>query len=177
MVYYVATSLDGFISGPGDDVSKFLYEGEGVKKYQSDLADFDTVLMGRKTYEMGFQFGLEPGKNAYPGMTNYIFSSELHLENCEEGVHVSALDLDIIRGIRNRSQKGIYVCGGGKLAEWLLRHEQIDEIRIKVNPIILGAGIKLFENLGHAWQLRLASHETYPDGMMILSYEVLKPLS
>lgn len=58
IVYYVATSLDGFISGPDEDVSGFANEGNGVTKYLADLADYDTVIMGRKTYEFGYRFGL-----------------------------------------------------------------------------------------------------------------------
>lgn len=68
IIYYVATSLDGFIAGMNDDISDFVFDGDGVKKYQSDLQEFDTVIMGRKTYEFGYNYGLEPGQPAYPNM-------------------------------------------------------------------------------------------------------------
>lgn len=48
IVYYVASTLDGFISKPGDDISGFVGEGNGVAKYLADLANFDTVVMGKK---------------------------------------------------------------------------------------------------------------------------------
>ncbi len=64
IVYYVASSLDGFISGPNDDISMFQTAGLGVEKYLSDLQNFGTVIMGRKTYEFGYLYGLHPGQPA-----------------------------------------------------------------------------------------------------------------
>ena len=58
IVYYVASSLDGYISGIDDDVSGFVYEGEMVEKYLEDLKSFQTVIMGRNTYEFGYKFGV-----------------------------------------------------------------------------------------------------------------------
>jgi dihydrofolate reductase len=174
IVYYVAVSIDGFIAGLNDDVSSFLYEGEGVERYKSDLLEFDTVFMGRKTYEAGFKFGLEPGRKAYPEMQNYVFSKNLHLNNCEEGLHVCKLDVDLIDQVKRTSTKDIYLCGGGKLAEWFLANDLIDEIKIKVNPIILGKGVKLFNNLSHTKFLKLKESNSFDEGLMILSYEVLK---
>ena len=50
-------SLDGFIVGPEDDISGFTADGAGIDHYLEDLKDFDTVIMGRKTYEFGYKFG------------------------------------------------------------------------------------------------------------------------
>ena len=74
IVYYVAVSLDGYISGKNDDISQFIMQGDGVDHYQSNLTEFGTVIMGRKTYEFGFKYGLKPGQPAYPDMKHYIFS-------------------------------------------------------------------------------------------------------
>ena len=68
IIYYVASSIDGFIAGQNDDISDFVPGGKGVEKYLADLQKFKTVIMGRRTYEFGYQFGLEPGKPAYPHM-------------------------------------------------------------------------------------------------------------
>ena len=86
IIYYVASSLDRYIAGRNDDISKFILQGEGVEKYQSDLANFGTVIMGRKTYEFGFQYGLELGQPAYPNMGHHIFSNSLKLNNLSESV-------------------------------------------------------------------------------------------
>ncbi len=73
IVYYVASSLDGYIAGINDDISTFIPDGKGVEKYLSDLQSFKTVIMGLRTYEFGYQFGLQPGQPAYPHMQHYIF--------------------------------------------------------------------------------------------------------
>lgn len=75
IIYYVATSIDGFISGLNEDISGFLPDGNGVQKYLDDLKEFKTVIMGRKTYEFGYKYGLKPGSPAYPHMDHYIFSN------------------------------------------------------------------------------------------------------
>ena len=67
IVYYIATSIDGYICGKEGDASGFVGKGEGVTRYLQDLEAFDTVIMGRKTYE----FGLSPGEPAYPHMDHY----------------------------------------------------------------------------------------------------------
>jgi len=99
IIYYVAISIDGYISGPGDDISGFVAKGDGVDTYLKDLESFDTVIMGRKTYEFGYRYGLKPGTPAYPHMRHYIFSRSLRFEEAHEKVQVSELDLNLIRNL------------------------------------------------------------------------------
>ncbi|MEM9329466.1 MAG: dihydrofolate reductase [Bacteroidota bacterium] len=113
IVYYVASSLDGYIAGKNDDISPFILEGEGVEKYQSDLASFGTVIMGRKTYEFGFQYGLEPGQPAYPNMDHHIFSNSLKIDHLSEAVKIEKPSIDRIGEIRQNANSDIYLCGGG----------------------------------------------------------------
>lgn len=144
IIYYVASSIDGFIAGPDEDISGFISDGTGVKKYLDDLQNFDTVIMGRKTYEFGYQYGVKPGQPAYPDMKNYVFSTTLNFDQSDSKVVVCAHDLQIIKKLKMEEGTDIYLCGGGEFAGWLLNNEQIDFLKIKLNPLILGAGIKLF---------------------------------
>jgi len=73
IVYYVASSLDGFIAGPDNDVSKFVPSEDGIAKYIADLQEFKTVIMGKNTYEFGYQFGLIPGQPGYAHHASYLF--------------------------------------------------------------------------------------------------------
>ena len=107
IIYYVASSLDGFISGLNEDISGFVAAGNGVEKYLSELANFDTVIMGRKTYEFGYKFGLQPGQPAYPHMVHYIFSDHLKLENADSRVHVKKIDLQEIETIQHQQGTAI----------------------------------------------------------------------
>lgn len=146
IVYYVASSIDGFISGLNDDISGFVGTGNGVDKYLSDLANFDTVIMGRNTYEFGYKYGLQPGQPAYPHMKHYIFSNNLKLENLNPQVQVKNLDLNEIDKLQKEEGTDIYLCGGGQFAGWLLENKKINTLKLKLNPLILGKGVKLFGN-------------------------------
>ena len=172
IVYYVASSIDGYISGKNEDISGFLSEGNGVQQYIEDLQAFDTVIMGRKTYEFGYKFGLKPGDPPYPHMNHFIFSNSLVLENAKSNVHTRKLDLNEIHEIKAQSNTDVYLCGGGTFANWLLENEQIDVLKLKINPLVLGQGVKLFGDSQKSFQLNLLESKTYEGGMMINSYEV-----
>ncbi|MEM6380116.1 MAG: dihydrofolate reductase family protein [Bacteroidota bacterium] len=170
IVYYIASSLDGFIAGENDDISQFIMHGKGVEKYHSDLKQFKTVMMGRSTYEFGYRYGLNPGEPAYPNMEHYIFSNNLLLDGCCENVRVFPISLETVIDIKQKSSTDIYLCGGGQLAGWLLENQMIDVLKIKLNPILIGDGTKLFgqSKVKMAWSL--ADKENFDDGMVILTY-------
>ena len=172
IVYYVATSLDGYISGVNGDVSKFLPHGRAVEKYQADLLNFKTVIMGRKTYESGYQFGLEPGQAAYPHMQHYIFSETLKIKNLTQQVHIEKLTIERIKEIVAASETDVYLCGGGELAGWLLDHGLIDQLKIKLNPILLGAGVRLFGNSKTSLMGKLIEKESFESGLQFLTYDL-----
>jgi len=172
IIYYVATSVDGYISGPDDDVSRFTANGDGIKQYLADLKEFDTVIMGRKTYEFGYKFGLKPGQLAYPHMKHLIFSGTLKLENCEKGLEVNNLDISIIEELQMEEGSDIYLCGGGEFAGWLLENEKIDILKIKLNPIILGDGVRIFGNSVKPVNLELVHTARYDD-LQIITYKII----
>lgn len=172
IVYYVATSLDGFISGENEDINGFIAEGKGVQTYLEDLKAFETVIMGRKTYEFGYKFGLKPGTPAYPHMDHYIFSDSLTFDNPADNVYTKKLDLEEIHAIKKQAKTDIYLCGGGQFAGWLLEHEQIDILKLKINPLILGKGVNLFGESKKSYQLSLLESTTYEEGLLINSYTI-----
>ena len=172
IIYYVAISLDGYISGPDEDISGFVGEGNGVEKYLNDLKEFSTVIMGRKTYEFGYKYGLEPGKLAYPHMEHYIFSKTLKFENADPKLHIQSMDLEVIKDIRAASETDVYLCGGGEFAGWLLDNEMIDVLKLKINPLILGGGVSIFGTSQKSHKLELTDSELYDGGLMINTYSI-----
>ena len=174
IVYYVGISLDGFISGPNEDISKFASNGEAVEKYLKDLKDYRTVIMGRKTYEFGYKYGLKPGQPAYGHMEHFIFSDSLTLSELADSVHIEKPDIPRIREIRNNSETDVYLCGGGQFAGWLLENELIDILKVKLNPIVLGEGVNLFGNSSFQSQWDLIEHESFKEGIQILTYKLRK---
>lgn len=172
IVYYVASSLDGYIAGPDEDISLFAYQGNGVEQYQKDLLEFSTVIMGRSTYEFGYQYGLEPGQPAYPHMEHHIFSDSLEFSSdVHPQVHLEPKSLDRIREIREGSSTDVYLCGGGVFAGWLLDNDLIDQLKVKLNPIILGGGTQLFGSSKTQAKWKLIDTSRFDDGLQILTYE------
>ena len=172
IIYYVATSIDGLISGPNDDISGFVQKSSGLDKYISDLKAFDTVIMGRKTYEFGYKFGLKPGEPAYPHMNHYIFSKTLKFENPNANVQVCNFELKNIKNLKDQEGTDIYLCGGGEFAGWLLDNELIDVLKIKLNPLVLGKGTNIFGSSIKQHKLSLLDHEKFDYGLQIITYSI-----
>lgn len=175
IVYYVASSIDGFISRPAQSIEGFVGESAGVVKYLEDLRNFDTVIMGRRTYEFGYRYGLQPGQPAYPHMKHYIFSNSLNFDSHHDDVHVCAPDINFIKKLRGDHGTDIYLCGGGDFAGWLLDNEQIDILKLKLNPLILGQGIRLFGNSTKDVQTEVIDSTLYDKGLQVITYKIKYP--
>ena len=172
IVYYVAVSLDGFIAGSGDDISGFVAGGSGVDQYFNDLKAFETVIMGRKTYEFGYKFGLKPGEAPYPHMKHYVFSDSLQLDKIAGNVAILPVDINGVKKLKAENGSDIYLCGGGEFAGWLLDNELIDFLKIKLNPLILGTGIKLFGSSQKKILTELVDIKSYDKGLQIINYRI-----
>lgn len=77
-----------------------------------------------------------------------------------------------MKEIKENSETDIYLCGGGNFAGWLLDYGLIDQLNLKLNPIILGEGIRLFGNSMTKAKLNLTEREYFEDGLLILTYEL-----
>ena len=171
--YHVATSLDRYIAHEDGSIGGFLPEGDHVTEYLTSLQEYDTVIMGKHTYEFGYQYGLEPGQPAYPHMEHYLFSKSLELPNKADQVHIVADNqLELIQSLKEGEGNDIYLCGGGQFAGWLLENELIDQLKIKLNPAIFGKGIPLFGSSTKAVDLILTDSKTYKSGVLLLTYDV-----
>jgi dihydrofolate reductase len=168
IVYDVAVSLDGFIAAAGGDVSAFPMTGAHAEAYAERLATYGTVIMGRHTYEFGYQFGLPPGARAYPHMDHHIFSASIDLPDTAEVTAVHEGWLDHLDTLRAAPGAPIYLCGGGQFAGWLLTQDSIDRLVLKKVPITLGRGVPLFEGpqAPCSWQVQ---HLTpYDNGVALM---------
>jgi dihydrofolate reductase len=165
IIYDVAVSADGFICGPGADISGFPHHGPVVEDYLARLATYGAALMGRATYTFGYGYGLKPGANPYPGMEAFVVSTTLNLP----GDDVTVLrDLEAILHIRARAARPVYLCGGGALATALLARGWIDEVVLKRAPILLGGGTSIWSGAGTP--SRLLEHRDYGAGLTLQRY-------
>jgi dihydrofolate reductase len=128
---------------------------------------FDTVLMGRKTWQVGVDHGTA---NPYPRLRSYVFSRS-RTDSPDPAVEFVAGDpLPKVRELKQEDGLGIWLCGGGSLAQALW--PEIDRLVVKVNPVVIGAGVKLFDG-GHfePRKLELVDHQIYHSGVAVLGYK------
>lgn len=168
LVYHVAVSLDGFIAGRNGDASMFP-DGDHAEAYLAQLKDYDTVIMGRRTYEYGYSFGLEPGQRAYPHMRHVVMSTSLRLPG--DAVEVWNGDAaDRVQALKRDTGTPIYLCGGGTLAGALHQNGLIDRMVLKICPLTLGEGVPLLAGAMDATRWRLSGQVTYASGVIEAHY-------
>lgn len=173
LIYHVATSIDGFIARTNGDVSDFLLTGEHADEFTASLTQYDTVIMGRATYEFGVQFGLKLGEPAYTGIKHIIVSKTLNFKSTPQ-VHLVSSDIDkIIQALQMEEGKDIWLCGGGILGSYLLKKKLINEICLKINPVILGEGIRLFEHTCNAFNCEHLHSKQYSNGVIRQAYKII----
>lgn len=175
IIYDVAVSIDGYIAGPDGDVSKFAHDGPVVEDYYARLASYSCAIMGRATYEFGYNFGLEPGANPYPHLETFVFSGSIVLpESCDVEV-VSDDPSDFLNRLRQSQTGPIYLCGGGQFAGSLLANGLIDYLRLKRAPIVLGGGTPLFDTSYCPGELLCINTKHFDNGYVFQAFEVQHP--
>lgn len=187
LVYFVAATVDGCIAGPGGEFDMFPMEGDHIAAQGAELPEtlpahvrralglaerrsrFDTVLMGRSTYEPALRLGIA---DPYAPLETVVFSSTLP-PRVEGGLRVTADDPSrVVRELKGRAGGDIWLCGGGKLASALLG--EIDEIVLKVNPVVAGGGVRLFEGGYDPRRLALRSRRAFESGVTWLTFDVVR---
>ncbi|MCF6287767.1 MAG: dihydrofolate reductase family protein [Proteobacteria bacterium] len=172
--YHIAITLDGYICREDGSIDGFLMEGEHAEDFIKSLDSYDSVLMGRKTYEFGFQFGLKAGQPAYPNLKHYVFSESLDFNQSEAVKLVQSNTVEYVKDLKDSEGGDIWLCGGGELAGSLFENNLIEKLTLKVNPIIFGSGKKLFESSKKSGKFNLLSSREYGNGVILSKYEIEK---
>jgi len=170
--YHVACTLDGFIAHPDGSFGGFLAEGDHVADFLASYASYDTVLMGRKTYEVGLAVGVT---DPYPTMKPYVFSRTIERSPDPRVEIVAEGAGDLVRMLKDRPGKDIWLCGGAELAGSLFDEGLIDEVVVKLNPRIFGSGIPLVAGGERRVSLELREAKVYGSGVVLLTYAVSAP--
>ena len=175
VTYGAACSLDGFIA-PSDGSMDWLHFSRDVQEYMATYwGSIDTMLMGRKTWEVAVgQGGGGGGGGGTKGITTYVFSRTL--DRVGHGAHLVSEDAgEFVRRLKEQPGKGICVMGGGELAQSLFAAGVIDEVGLNVHPILLGSGVPFFRDAGRRISLVLAESKVIDGGCVLSTYRVGKP--
>jgi dihydrofolate reductase len=165
-----ANSLDNFIARPNHAVDWLLWGKEAAAVMKDYWKTIDTILMGRKTYEVALRSG--QGGGSSPGMTTYVFSRTLP-ERSDGGVRVIRQDAaEFVRDLKEQEGKDICLMGGGELARPLFEAGLIDEIGFNIHPVLLGSGIPLFHPMSRQIDLELRECRAFQNGCVYVTYRV-----
>ncbi len=185
LIYFIAVTADGYIAADDGSFDFFPMSGEHLpyifREYpetipghlRSELGvrgenrNFDTVLMGRHTYEVGLSIGVV---SPYPHLRQILVSSTLCASPHPAVELVSQNPAERVRSLKQEEGLDIWLCGGAVLAGAL--REEIDEIILKINPVVLGAGKPLFRGAAGPKKLQLKDYRKFSGGVVIHRYAV-----
>jgi dihydrofolate reductase len=165
--YQVAVSLDGFIAGPNGEFDWIVMDP--AIDFAALYAEFDTAVMGRKTYEV---LTAQGGHGAMPGLDVVVFSRTLPAAEYT-GVSIRNDDpRETVGALKAKKGRDIWLYGGGALFRSLLDAGLVDTVEVAVIPVLLGDGIPLLPP-GAATKLVLADQKVLPaSGIVALAYSV-----
>lgn len=178
VILYIAASLDGYIADKSGNIDWLTAYGNQDlvsedNSYQTLLTRIDTVLMGRTTYDQVInEFMVENDDDYYyENMNNYVFTNR-PAEARDNVVFTNESVVDLVRQLKAKSGKDIWLIGGTSIITPLIKKNLIDEYQITFIPVILGSGIKLFEsfNINDVRTLKLTNSHTVGD-MVYLTYK------
>jgi dihydrofolate reductase len=165
--YQVAVSLDGFIAGEKGEYDWIV--SDPSIDFGALFKEFDTAVMGRKTYEIMTANG---GDGSLTGLEVVVFSRTLP-PKASKGVRVTQDDpRKVIAALKAQKGRDIWLFGGGVLFRSLLDAGLVDTVEVALMPVLLGSGIPLLPP-GAATKLALVDQKTLPaSGIIALSYRI-----
>ncbi len=175
IIVYIATSADGYIArkdGAVDWLDRPRIKGNyGMGEFYRSI---NTILWGRKTYDMVLRFQKE-GKDStdsYGGVKNYVFSRRPSRKPLPGFEFVKEPIKEFAQRLRSLAGKDIWMMGGAGIIASFLDEGEIDEFIIHVIPTFIGEGIPLVAPRRRAVPLKLLSCRKFSDGVVRLHYSV-----
>jgi dihydrofolate reductase len=167
---FIATSIDGFIAKPNDDLSFLkLVEKEGEDYgYAVFTSTIDTIILGRKTYDyVEKHIGTAHYDN---GDRDVYIITRTSRPQVGRTIFYSDDVKNLIEELKSKPGKNIYCDGGAELIHALLQHDLIDEMTISIVPIVLGEGVRLFKDGGTEKLFILNSVKHFDTGLVQVHY-------
>lgn len=168
---FIATSLDGYIAKPNDDLSFLtLVEKEGEDYGYAEFTDsIDTLIIGRKTYDYVVR---EIGSSHYDNGNRdvYVITRTERPKVGRTTFYTGSL-IDLVTQLKSENGKNIYCDGGAEVINELLKNDLVDEFIISVVPILLGNGTRLFKDGRPEQLLEFVTAKTFETGLTQLHYK------
>lgn len=185
LILYMHVSLDGFVQGEHDwDIGWIIHDEEMERYADESFKTVDTVLWGRGTF-----LGMQQHWTAVPGNPDasehdkahaawlnetlkVVFSTTLENVDWNKSVLIKKNIAEEVQKLKNQEGRDMIIIGSPRLAHSLMQHNLIDEFRVNVNPIVLGRGLPLFQDVQKRIPLELVQNKTFRNGVIGLIYRV-----
>jgi len=171
VVLGLGISLDGYIARP-DGAVDFLFMPKDYSMAPF-FATITTAIMGRKTFDVARKMGGQSFGGS--SMATYVFSRSQPPGERDGVVFVKKSPASLIRQLRKRPGKDIWLMGGGELAREFLSADLVDELYLGIVPVLLGEGIPLFPSGFPQRNFTLVENKTYSQGLITLKYRRARP--
>ena len=168
LIYYAASSLDGFIADKEGDISwlDMINLDQDDHGFNAFYESIDSLIMGRRTFEQIVDFGDWP----YPGKPCWVLSNS-GITSDYDRVNITSQNPDqLMKSLQQQGYTRTWLVGGGTLARSFHNHSLIDEYFVSLIPYLLGEGIPLLGHAGHACQLKLIESIQHASGVVQLRY-------
>ena len=178
-----ATSFDNYIARKDHAVDWLMWSEETTEVMKEYWPKIDTIVMGRKTWDVSRAMQPKPkktkkstttkkAKKANGGMTTYVFSRTLEAGEQDGAIIVNDDPGEFVRELKKQEGKEICIMGGGELGRHLLEAGVIDEIGFNIHPVLLGSGIPLFYEMKKQIDLELLRCRAFKNGCVDVLYRV-----
>ena len=168
-------SLDGYFEGANKSLDWFMVSDEFFEYAKQLLRKVDTILFGKATYEhMAMYWPSAPSDeiaDKMNGLRKLVFSNSLEKVTWRNSFLVPGEASEEVKKLKSQPGGDMVIFGSAKLASSLLNDGMIDEYRVIVNPVLLGSGTPMFENIGHRIKLKLRNSRSFASGVVVLYYE------
>jgi dihydrofolate reductase len=168
-------SLDGYFEGPNKEIDWFGFDDDQFQDSLNLVNSVDTLLFGRVTYEMmkAHWTVAPPGAicDKMNSLAKIVFSSTLNSADWNNTRVVNGNVAEEARRLKQEPGGDMVVLGSGKLASLLLQRGLVDEYRVYITPILLGAGTPLFHPLRERVKLKRAATKIFNSGIVMHAYQ------
>lgn len=174
VIFGGANSLDNYIARTDGAFDWIMHSDEAMEIMRDLWPRFDTMVMGRKTYDVATANAPndKKKKNPYGDIQTYVFSRTLEPGE-RNGATITAEDPGkFVRKLKKQTGKDICVMGGGELGRALFEAGVIDQIGFNIHPVLLGSGIPLFHQMKKQIDLELIECRTFKNGCVYVLYRV-----
>ncbi|GMK40647.1 hypothetical protein PCCS19_37030 [Paenibacillus sp. CCS19] len=171
----LAVTLDSFIEGPNGEIDWCIMDPEMA--FDQFLDQIDTILYGRKSYDLWGQYRPESSDAAELEFWNSIHSKEkivfsrTERESDSSALYITERIEEEVLKLKNKPGRDIWLYGGSSLITTFIHLGLVDEFRLSVHPVILGEGKPLFQDIKQRLNLQLVQTRTFSSGVVQLTYQ------